>query len=85
LDEPNLVLLTTLASSPNSAHQLISNGVYVKRQKIIVAKGNIAPHAAYKPFASKLIQVDSPGSTAVNPTWFTFKRARKGMFGMGDY
>ncbi|WP_339716481.1 M81 family metallopeptidase [Cyclobacterium amurskyense] len=85
LDEPNLVLLTTLASSPNSAHQLISNGVYVERQKIIVVKGNIAPRAAYEPFASKLIQVDSPGATAVNPSWFTFKRARKGMFGMGDY
>ncbi|WP_339925163.1 M81 family metallopeptidase [uncultured Cyclobacterium sp.] len=85
LDEPNLLLLTTLASSPNSAHQLISNGVYVERQKIIVAKGNIAPRAAYEPFASLLIQVDSPGSTAVNPSWFKFKRARKGMFGMGDY
>ena len=35
LDEPNLLLLTTLASSPNSIHQLISNGVYVERQKII--------------------------------------------------
>jgi len=85
LDEPNLLLLTTLASSPNSAHQLISNGVYVERQKIIVAKGNIAPRAAYEPFASILIQVDSPGATAVNPAWFTFKRARKGMFGMGGY
>jgi microcystin degradation protein MlrC len=85
LDEPNLLLLTTLPSSPNSAHQLISNGVYVKRQKIIVVKGNIAPRAAYEPFASKLIPVDSPGATAVNPGWFTFKHARKGMFGMGGY
>lgn len=85
LDEPNLLLLTTLASSPNSAHQLISNGVYVERQKIIVVKGNIAPRAAYEPFASELIPVDSPGATAVNPSWFTFKHARKGMFGMGGY
>jgi microcystin degradation protein MlrC len=84
LDEPNLLLLTTLASSPNSVHQLVSNGVYVERQKIIVVKGAIAPRAAYEPFASTLISVDSPGSTAVNPSYFKFQHTRKGMFGMGE-
>ena len=73
-----------MASSPNSVHQLISNGVYVERQKIIVVKGAIAPRAAYEPFASTLISVDSPGSTAVNPSWFNFQNTRKGMFGMGE-
>lgn len=82
LDEPNLLLLTTLASSPNSIHQLISNGVYVERQKIIVVKGAIAPRAAYEPVASILISVDSPGATAINPKWFDYKHIRKGMFGM---
>ena len=84
LDEPNLLLLTTVPSSPNSVHQLISNGVYVERQKIIVVKGAIAPRAAYEPFASTMISVDSPGSTAVNPAWFEYKNIRKGLFGMGD-
>jgi len=83
LDEPNLVLLTTHPSSPNSAHQLISNGVYVERQKIIVVKGAIAPKAAYEPIASKMISVDSPGATAVNPVYFDFKQVRAGLFGMG--
>lgn len=82
LDEPNLLLLTTLASSPNSIHQLISNGVYVERQKIIVVKGAIAPRAAYEPVASALISVDSPGATAINPKWFDYKKIRKGLFGM---
>ena len=82
LDEPNLVLLTTERSSPNSAHQLISNGVYVERQKIIVAKGAIAPRAAYEPIASRLIPVDSPGATAVNPAHFRYQRVRDGLFGM---
>lgn len=82
LDEPNLLLLTTVRSSPNSVHQLISNGVYVERQKIIVVKGAIAPRAAYEPFASELISVDSPGATAVNPAWFDYKHVRKGLFGM---
>lgn len=82
LDEPNLVLLTTIASSPNSIHQLVSNGVYVERQKIIVAKGAIAPRAAYEPVASLIISVDSPGVTAVNPEYFKYKNVRKGIFGL---
>ncbi len=84
LDEPNLLLLTQRPSSPNSAHQYISNGVYVERQKIIVAKGAIAPRAAYEPIASKLIPVDSPGVTAVNPAWFEYKYVREGLFGMNE-
>jgi microcystin degradation protein MlrC len=82
LDEPNLLILTTLASIPNSIHQLISNGVYVERQKIIVVKGAIAPRAAYEPFASVIISVDSPGATAVNPSYYDYKHVRKGLFGM---
>ena len=82
LDEPNLLLVTTERSSPNSAHQLISNGVYVERQKIIVAKGAIAPRAAYEPIASVLIPVDTPGATAVNPERFDYKKVREGLFGL---
>ncbi len=84
LEEPNLVLITQKPSSPNSAHQLISNGVYIERQKIVVVKGAIAPRAAYEPISSLIIAVDSPGVTAVNPIWFDFQRIRKGLFGMGD-
>ncbi len=82
LDEPNLLLLTTVPASPNSAHIFISNGVYVERQKILVVKGAIAPRAAYEPFASILISVDSPGATAINPTWFKYYNIRKGLFGI---
>jgi len=82
LEEPNLVLLTTERSSPNSAHQLISNGVYIERQKIVVAKGAIAPRAAYEPITSLMIPVDSPGVTAVNPAWFDYRHVREGLFGM---
>ena len=82
LDEPNLVLLTTERASPNSAHIFTSNGVYVERQKILVVKGAIAPRAAYEPFASTLISVDSPGATAINPTWFKYYNIREGLFGI---
>ncbi len=82
LDMPNLVLLTAKRSSPNSLHQLISNGVYPRRQKILVAKGCIAPRAAYEPIAGVMIEVDSPGATAVNPARFEYKRVRKPLFGL---
>lgn len=82
LDEPNLLLLTTLRASPNSAHHFVSNGVYVERQKILVVKGAIAPRVAYEPFASLLISVDSPGATAINPSWFKYYNIREGLFGI---
>ena len=82
LDEPNLLLITTEPASPNSAHIFISNGVYVERQKILVVKGAIAPRAAYEPFASIIISVDSPGATAINPQWFKYYNIREGLFGI---
>ena len=81
-DLPNLLLLTYKRTSPNSLHQLISNGVYPQRQKILVAKGCIAPRAAYEPIAARLIEVDTPGLTAVNPARFTYKQVRRPMFGL---
>jgi microcystin degradation protein MlrC len=82
LDEPNLLMINTQSATPWSLHHLISNGIYPERQKIIVAKGTIAPRAAFEPIASSIITVNSPGSTAVDPVWFTYKNVRKGLFGM---
>lgn len=81
-DLPNLLLLTRRATSPNSLQQLISNGVYPQRQRILVAKGTIAPRAAYEPIAARIIEVNTPGATDVNPARFTYKNVRKGLFGM---
>jgi microcystin degradation protein MlrC len=79
---PNLLLLTTERSSPNSLHQLISNGVYPERQRILVAKGAIAPRTAYEPIAGRIIEVDSGGVTAVNPTRFVYGRVRRPLLGL---
>jgi microcystin degradation protein MlrC len=81
-DELTLLVVTEERSSPNSLHQLISCGIYPERQKILVAKGTIAPRAAYDPVAARIILVDTPGITAVNPTRFRFERARRDMWGM---
>ena len=81
-DLPNILLLTQQRSSPNSLHQLISCGIYPERQRILVAKGTIAPRAAYEPVAAEIIPVDSPGATAVNPARFRFSRVREKLWGM---
>lgn len=83
-DLPNLLLLTNSPTSPNSLHQLISNGVYPERQRILVAKGTMAPRAAYEPIAARIIEVNSGGATDVNPKRFTFKNIRKGLFGVDE-
>lgn len=81
-DDKNLLVLTTKRIVPYSLHQLLSVGVYPTRQKILVAKGTVAPRAAYEPVSSKIILVDSPGSTAVNPGRFTFRNLREKLWGM---
>jgi len=81
-DLPNLVMLTTKPAIPLSIHQLTSCGVYPERMKILVVKGTIAPRPAYEPVAAKIIEVDSPGVTAVNPARFVFKNVRRPMFGL---
>ena len=81
-DLQNLLLLTIKRTMPNSIHQIVSNGVYPQRQKILVAKGTIAPRAAYEPIAARLIEVDSGGVAAVNPARFTYKSVRRPLFGL---
>jgi microcystin degradation protein MlrC len=81
-DDKNLLVLTTLRTSPNSMHQIVSLGIYPERQKILVAKGTIAPRAAYEPVSAQIVTVDSPGSTAVNPARFTFKKVPGNLWGL---
>ena len=81
-DLPNLLLLTNRPTSPNSLHQIVSNGVYPARQRILVAKGTTAPRAAYEPIAARIVEVNSGGAADVNPARFKFKHIRPHLFGV---
>jgi microcystin degradation protein MlrC len=81
-DVPNLLLLTTHRQPPLSLHQLESCGIYPRRQRILVVKAAIAFRAAYEPIAARIIEVDTPGATAVNPARFTYRYARRPLFGL---
>src|SRR5271169_6499034 len=76
----NVVMVTTERVVPMSIHQWVSCGIYPERQKILVAKGTVAPRAAYEPVSAKVVLVDTPGTTSVNPKRFSFKRARPGIW-----
>jgi microcystin degradation protein MlrC len=78
----NLLMLTTKREMPFSIQQLLSCGIQPQRQRILTAKGVIAPLAAYAPVSASLIQVDTPGLTAVNPKRFTYHHIRRPLFGI---
>lgn len=83
-DLPNLLLLTKTPTTPYSLQQIVSNGVYPERQHILVAKGTAAPRAAYEPVAARIIEVNTPGATDVNPAHFTYRNVRRPLFGLDD-
>ncbi len=76
------VVLTTHRQVPFSLQQMRSLGIEPERCGIIVVKAAIAYRAAYEPIAGKIIEVDTPGLTTVNPQRFTFRHARKPLWGM---
>ncbi len=54
----------------------------LKERGILAVKAAIAFRAAYEPIAARIIEVDTPGATAVNPARFTYRRARRPLFGL---
>lgn len=77
LDNGSYVVLNSARTMPISIHQLTSLGILPERRKIMVVKAAIAFRAAYEPVAAKIIEVDSPGITAVNPLHFSYQHVRK--------
>ncbi len=75
-----LVVLTSKRQTPFSLHQLLSLGIQPQAMQIIVVKAAIAYRAAYEPIAGEIIEVDTPGLTAVNPQHFTYQEIRRPMF-----
>lgn len=76
------VLLTSKRMVPFSLHQLYSAGIHPERQKILVVKAAVAFRAAYEPLNGRIIEVDTPGATAVNPSRFEWKKVPKDLFGL---
>ena len=80
LGDGNTLVLNTLRTPPFSLGQLTSLGVDPRQAKAIVVKAAVAYKAAYAPIAGEVIEVDTPGLTAINPARFTYQRIRRPMY-----
>ena len=62
-----LIRSNSLRIPPMSIHQITCVGIQPQQQKILVAKGAVAPRAAYEPVSARIIEVDSAGATFHQP------------------
>ena len=75
-----LLVLDSLRTPPMSFNQLRSVGIMEEQQEIFVAKGSVAPRAAYEPVSARIIEVDSAGATSISRPPADFRLARKGLY-----
>ncbi|MBY0508356.1 MAG: M81 family metallopeptidase [Bryobacteraceae bacterium] len=78
--EGHSIVLTSLRMPPMSLEQVLSLGLRPERKRILMAKGVVAPRAAYEPVAGEILLVDTPGVTSDNPAVFNYRRRRKPLF-----
>lgn len=71
--EGHAIVLNSLRMAPMSLEQVLSLGIKPKSYRILVAKGAIAPVAAYEPVSSRMVYVDTPGITSANPAHFEYR------------
>lgn len=79
-EQSHTFVLTSLRMAPMSLEQILSLGLQPAKKKILIAKGVVAPRAAYEPVAQKVILVDTPGSTSVNPQCFDYQYRRRPLY-----
>jgi microcystin degradation protein MlrC len=72
----NLLVLTTLRHPPFSLGALTCLGIQPQKQRILVVKAAIAYKAAYGPISGTIIEVDTPGLTAINPARLPYRHSR---------
>jgi microcystin degradation protein MlrC len=76
----NLLVLTSERHPPFSLGQLTCLGIGPGQQRFLVVKAAIAYKAAYAPIAGTIIEVDTPGLTAVNPERFAYRNIRRPLY-----
>jgi len=84
LDGGGTLVVNSLQTPPFSLGQLTSLGLKPETAHLIVVKAAIAYKAAYLPIAARVIEVDTPGVTAVNPLRFTYKNVPRPMYPLDE-
>lgn len=80
MDSRITIMLTSKRVPPFSLKQVTAFGLNPKDFKIIVAKGVIAPLAAYRSIAGSFIPVDTPGVTRADMTQLSYQHRRQPMY-----
>jgi len=75
-----LLILNSNRIAPMSIHQITCMGIQPQQQKMLVAKGAVAPRAAYEPVSARIIEVDTAGATSISRPPAEFVRARKDLY-----
>ncbi len=74
------IMLTAKRMPPFSLSQLTSFGIEPTRFRAIVAKGVIAPMAAYQPVVDRFIHANTPGVTCADMRQLEYTHRRRPMF-----
>lgn len=80
LDGGGTLVLNSKQTPAFSLGQLTSLGLKPETAKMIVVKAAVAYKAAYVPIAAMIIEVDTPGVTAVNPARFHYLRVPRPIY-----
>ena len=78
--EKHLIILNSIRTPPFSLNQVTSLGIDPRELKTIIAKGVIAPIAAYEPIANKIIAVNTTGSTSADIHSFHYRHRRHPLY-----
>ena len=73
-------ILTSLRMPPFSLGQITSCGLDPEKFQVLVAKGVIAPVAAYAPICRALIRVNTPGVTTADMAALSYSHRRRPLF-----
>ncbi len=74
------LVLTEIKMPPWNLKQLRSLGISPEEAKIIVLKSAVAFRAAYEPIAAQIIEVNSPGLSAVDLHQFNYQHIRRPLY-----
>ncbi|MFM7738724.1 MAG: MlrC C-terminal domain-containing protein, partial [Planctomycetota bacterium] len=76
-DRGDTIICNSHRHAPFSLGQLTSLGLDPTGAKVIIVKAAVAFRAAYEPIAASIIEVDTPGLTAANPSRFDYRKIRR--------
>jgi microcystin degradation protein MlrC len=78
------IILTERSHAPNDPEIYRRNGIEPTDKKILVLKSRGHFRAAYEPFSKEVIEVDAPGLTTPNLSWFTYTRVPRPLWPLDE-